>query len=392
MPYVAREDVRTTSRRSLSGHLRLKAWERTGGICVVCDRPIDGVRDRWIVEHIRALELGGEDELSNMGPAHEECARDKTRKDHAATAQAKRRKIRHLGAKVIAHPLQTSRCGMLKRKVDGTVVRRDNPEITHSHSYPVDRLGRDISGRATYQGWNTTAESNDSTEGTEVGMVSPRAKISPKHHDSQVDDGSDAGASNAEILPALPAHLMFMFDESPLLRGESVERFDALQRSIIQELRPQDTIEAIWTKDIIVLIWEAKRLRSWRASILEQADLQAVEKLIEPSLRSLDPHNIVSDDTRNDDSLVAGWVTGSEEETEKVEKFLARRGLTAESVRAHGFLTNLASIERIDRLAHLADKRRDALIRELDGKRTNFARRARPIATEFIEIDSEKTR
>jgi hypothetical protein len=37
----------------------LQAWERHKGICVLCNVLIDGVRDDWYVEHIRALELGG---------------------------------------------------------------------------------------------------------------------------------------------------------------------------------------------------------------------------------------------------------------------------------------------------------------------------------------------
>src|SRR3954449_9358205 len=97
MPYVALEDVGTTRRRSLTARRRLQAWERTGGTCVVCDQRIDGTRERWIIEHIRALELGGADALENMGPAHEACGRAKTRDDHARTAQAKRQKLRHLG-------------------------------------------------------------------------------------------------------------------------------------------------------------------------------------------------------------------------------------------------------------------------------------------------------
>src|SRR3712207_6868706 len=38
---------------------------------------------------IRALELGGTDDLDNMGPAHEMCAAVKTQDDHRRTAQAK---------------------------------------------------------------------------------------------------------------------------------------------------------------------------------------------------------------------------------------------------------------------------------------------------------------
>ncbi|MFC5552859.1 HNH endonuclease signature motif containing protein [Methylobacterium iners] len=125
MAFDLPEDVGTTRRLSLSRRRRLQAWERTGGTCVVCDRRIDGVRERWIVEHIRALELGGADEIENMGPAHELCGREKTRLDHAKAAQAKRRKMRHLGVVKSFNPLPGSRTSHFKRKLNGTVLRRE---------------------------------------------------------------------------------------------------------------------------------------------------------------------------------------------------------------------------------------------------------------------------
>ncbi len=74
MPYADIGNVGTMARRKLTPHRRLRVWETTGGVCVLCERKIDGVRERWIVEHIRALELGGADDLFNLGPAHEACA------------------------------------------------------------------------------------------------------------------------------------------------------------------------------------------------------------------------------------------------------------------------------------------------------------------------------
>src|SRR3954470_14600072 len=82
MPFMETADVGTTRRKRLSPSRRLRVWEQTGGVCVLCDREIDGVRERWIAEHLRALELGGEDDLSNMGPAHAFCAGEKTRRDY----------------------------------------------------------------------------------------------------------------------------------------------------------------------------------------------------------------------------------------------------------------------------------------------------------------------
>ena len=91
-------DVGTTPRRALSPSRRLRIWEQHGGICVLCQAKIDGVREKWIVEHVRALVLGGADDDANCGPAHESCRRVKDKTDVADGARAKRRKAKHIGA------------------------------------------------------------------------------------------------------------------------------------------------------------------------------------------------------------------------------------------------------------------------------------------------------
>jgi hypothetical protein len=124
MPFVEVEDVGTTVRRKLTPHRRLKVREKTGGVCVLCDGKIDGVRERWIAEHIRALELGGADDFDNLGPAHDTCATDKTREDHRRPAHAKRQKIRHIGAEATKWPLPFGRASRWKRTLSGKIVPR----------------------------------------------------------------------------------------------------------------------------------------------------------------------------------------------------------------------------------------------------------------------------
>jgi 5-methylcytosine-specific restriction endonuclease McrA len=124
MPFVIMEDVGKTARRKLTAHRRLQVWERTGGTCVLCHQKINGPRERWIAEHIRALELGGLDDLDNMGPAHEECALVKTKDDHRRAAKAKRQKIQHIGAQAAKKPLPFGRRSPWKRKVSGQIIPR----------------------------------------------------------------------------------------------------------------------------------------------------------------------------------------------------------------------------------------------------------------------------
>lgn len=100
-------DVGTTPRKAMSPTRRLRLWEKHAGRCVICKEPIDGTRDRWIIEHIIALALGGEDKDDNCGPAHNACALDKTRDDVAKISKAKRAKERHLGIKRKTQPIQS---------------------------------------------------------------------------------------------------------------------------------------------------------------------------------------------------------------------------------------------------------------------------------------------
>jgi len=124
MAFVHLEDVGTTARRKLTPHGRLKVWEATGGRCVLCNKRIDGARERWIAEHIRPLELGGRDELSNMGPAHAACALVKTKDDHRRAGKAKRQKIRYIGADASKRQLPCGKSSRWKRKISGEIIER----------------------------------------------------------------------------------------------------------------------------------------------------------------------------------------------------------------------------------------------------------------------------
>jgi len=119
------QDVGTTKRKAMSPTRRLRIWEAHGGQCCICQGKIDGVRERWIVEHVRPLALGGEDADTNCAPAHEACASSKTKADIAQISKAKRQKQKHIGIKAksgLSHPF-------LKKRMDGTVVDRRTGEV-----------------------------------------------------------------------------------------------------------------------------------------------------------------------------------------------------------------------------------------------------------------------
>ena len=88
-------DVGTTP-RDTTPRDRLAVWERDKGICQNCKRQL-GPADKWVLEHIRALEKGGTNERSNLKVFCQPCAGTKTPCDHKETAKAKRQKSKSLG-------------------------------------------------------------------------------------------------------------------------------------------------------------------------------------------------------------------------------------------------------------------------------------------------------
>ena len=117
------EDVGTTRRGTISKRRKLLIWEREHGKCMVCAAKLRP--GNFIFEHVRPLGLGGEDTDDNIRLTCKGCATEKTKQDHSQAAHAKRRKASVLGMKQSKNPLPAGKFSKWKKKMDGTVVRRD---------------------------------------------------------------------------------------------------------------------------------------------------------------------------------------------------------------------------------------------------------------------------
>lgn len=91
--------METTPRKKFTALQKLKIFEAHKGQCCICGgKIIPG--DGFILEHKRALALGGTNEIENLGPAHKSCAADKTStQDLPKINKSKRAKAAVLGCK-----------------------------------------------------------------------------------------------------------------------------------------------------------------------------------------------------------------------------------------------------------------------------------------------------
>ena len=112
------EWIGSTPDAQIPPRVRLRVFEREGGVCWLSGRKI-GAGDQWDLDHKIALCNGGEHRESNLFPALRSKHLEKTALDVAEKAKVDRIRKSHLGLKV-KRPWSKFR-----KKMDGTVVPRD---------------------------------------------------------------------------------------------------------------------------------------------------------------------------------------------------------------------------------------------------------------------------
>lgn len=119
------EWIGTTDDQKVPPRVRLRIFEREGGICHLTGQKIQP-GDEWDLEHKVALILGGQHRETNLFPALREPHRRKTAMEMKVKSKIARVKKKHLG---IAKPKSSLSAGRFKRLMDGTVVDRRTGEV-----------------------------------------------------------------------------------------------------------------------------------------------------------------------------------------------------------------------------------------------------------------------
>lgn len=102
--------------------VRLRIFEKHSGVCYLSGRKIRA-GEKWEVEHVLALSLGGEHRESNMAPALVAPHKIKTASDRKTKAKNDRVRKRHLGI-VSPSRFPGARNSPWKKKLSGEIVRR----------------------------------------------------------------------------------------------------------------------------------------------------------------------------------------------------------------------------------------------------------------------------
>jgi 5-methylcytosine-specific restriction endonuclease McrA len=87
----AHEPVEPEARKYLTQHQKIARWNELGRCCTICGEPCAPFGPTVVWDHRIPRELGGSNLPANFEPNHAEvCAPEKTRRDQAAIAKARR--------------------------------------------------------------------------------------------------------------------------------------------------------------------------------------------------------------------------------------------------------------------------------------------------------------
>lgn len=120
------EWVGKTDDQKVPDRVRMRVFDREGGICHLTGEKIDPVRDEWDLDHKVALILGGEHRETNLFPAKREPHRRKTAVEMKVKSKIARTRKKHLG---IAKPKSSLSHPRFRKLMDGTVVDRRTGEV-----------------------------------------------------------------------------------------------------------------------------------------------------------------------------------------------------------------------------------------------------------------------
>ena len=176
---------------------------------------------------------------------------------------------------------------------------------------------------------------------------------------------------------AEPARLN-CFGPAPLFDGEDSASYDELLARVSGAIKPADIIEEIWIRDIVGLTWEALRLRRARVALLAANRYVGVRRVLEP-LCGTEAYELSDQWARREDDAVAA-----------VDRHLATAGLTMDAVMAETMSKEIELVEKMDRMIASAEIRRNATLREIERRRSDFAARLRQATRDRDNVEEAK--
>jgi hypothetical protein len=165
----------------------------------------------------------------------------------------------------------------------------------------------------------------------------------------------------------------------PLIAGENLVAYQELEQHVAATVKPKDTLEEIWVRDVVDLTWEILRMRRLKAGFLTSVQAQGVRQV----LRDVLPHN------DGPHALADDWAARDPQAVKRVDELLSAKGLSMDLTLARALASNISPFERMDAMTMNFEARRNAALRELERHRASLALALRRATDDVLDGEYE---
>lgn len=193
----------------------------------------------------------------------------------------------------------------------------------------------------------------------------------------------------AESPVALSTEDRSLLGPPPVTIFEDAEHYERLLQRLVADVKPKDVVELVWVKDVADLTWEVMRLQRAKAVAIAMAQQEALVWLAEVTTDSVDTRAQEMNggvraiaaaylSAELDASVVAdpkAFASYRAMARAPIQGALAKLQLSEDQIGDAALVQSVGTVERLDRLILISSRRRDAVIRDLERRRSDLAAR-----------------
>ncbi len=167
---------------------------------------------------------------------------------------------------------------------------------------------------------------------------------------------------------------------TPLLYGEDEEGYKSFHDNFRKQIGPHDLVDEIYIRDVVDQTWEIHRLRQIRIGTMRKGQIQAVRQYLDFD-QSISLNSSQRDLVRNKMKL------NLESTLECLQKF----GVPLADINARAFKNESEMLFQIDQNMTRLEVRRNFTFRELERRKSFFAKKIIQVVNAIEENENSRT-
>jgi hypothetical protein len=179
--------------------------------------------------------------------------------------------------------------------------------------------------------------------------------------------------------------LTALLPRPPLLMTESREDFDQVRNTLEREIQPRGIIEQMYVDDMAYIVWDIRRLRRCKDTIINIAFRTGLERVLKEFSRQPGvSEDYIFSNRKEFEDLALRWFTDPKAKKE-VSELLRKFQLDESAIEAQAMRDSSQDLEQLDRMLRSLEARRDRALALVVEYRVNLAHQLREYAERMTQ-------